>query len=316
VTLGPAQQRLDLDFSLRTAPAVTVSGRLRTETGPPLPGLGVSLRYSWGNGAAVFGGRRAPVNADGTFEIKDVTEGLYEVSWSGGSGTALKVGDTDISDLDLVRRIGSTITGTIVTDDNTAPPFSNAGIRINSLAPFGHVLATGRVAGVENDWSFRFRNFGGAFLFRVLGLPPGWTLGAVMLGERDITDAPWDVPTGEKHFDGLKIVVTQKIGRISGTIAEADGKPAEDGIAIVFADDEKLWIPGSRFVRTARPGRDGQFTLTAMPAGTYRAIALATVEEGQWEDSAFLDQLRDRAARFVLSEGGTSTVGLTLPARK
>jgi hypothetical protein len=315
VTLGPSQQRLDLDFSLRTTPVVTVSGRMRIESGPPLPNPSVGLMYSWGEGAFVFGARRGGVDADGAFQIKDVTEGTYELTWA-GDRMALRVGDTDVTDLDLVRRIGSTVTGAIVTEEGTPPPFSNSGMRVNALAPYGNVLTTGRVIGVESDWSFKFQNLGGPFLFRLLGLPPGWTLGAVKLGERDISDAPWDVPTGGKAFDGLRIVVTQKIGRIAGTIANADGKPADDGVALVFADDEKLWVPGSRFVRTARPGRDGQFTLTEMPAGTYRAIALETIENGQWDDPSFLEQIRDQAARVVLAEGGVSTISLKLPVRK
>jgi hypothetical protein len=273
------------------------------------------MMYSWGEGAFVFGARRGSVDADGAFQIKDVTEGAYELSWAGGS-MPLRVGDADVSDLELVRRIGSTVTGVIVTEEGTPPPFSNAGVRVNTLAPYGNVLPRVGVVGTENDWSFRFQNLGGPFLFRALGLPPGWTLGAVKLGERDITDAPWDVPTGGKEFDGLRIVVTQKVGRIAGTIAEADGKVAEDGVALVFADDEKLWVPGSRFVRTARPGRDGRFTLAGMPAGTYRAIALETIEDGQWDDPSFLEQMRDQAARLLLAEGGTSTISLKLPVRK
>jgi hypothetical protein len=315
VVLGPAQQRLDLDFSLRTTPVVTVAGRVRAESGPLPASAGVSLMYSWGEGAFVFGARRGSIGADGAFEIKDVTEGSYELSWA-GDRMPVRIGDTDVADLDLVRRIGSAVTGTIVTEDGTPPPFSNSGVRMNLLAPYGSVLATIRVVGAESDWSFKFQNLAGPFLFRVLGLPAGWTLGAVKLGERDITDAPWDVPAGGKEFDGLRVVVTQKIGRIGGSIAEADGKPANDGVAVVFADDEKLWIPGSRFVRTARPGADGRFMLTAMPAGTYRAIALETLEDGQWEDPSFLEQLRDQAARFILAEGGTSTISLKLPARK
>jgi Carboxypeptidase regulatory-like domain len=309
VTIAPSQQHLDLDFTLRTVRPVTVSGQIRSETGPLPANSGASLMYSWGEGAFLFGARRASVGADGRFEIKDVTEGPYELSGTGGN-MALKVGEADIDNLDLVRRIGSTVTGTIVTDEDTPPPFSNSGVRVNVLAPFGNVLPTVRVVGAESDWSFKLQNLGGPFLFRVLGLPPGWALGAVRLGARDITDAPWDVPTGGKEVDGLRIVLTQKISRVAGTIVDRDGKPTDDGVALVFADDDKLWIPGSRFVRTARPGKDGRFALSDMPAGAYRAIALEAVEDGQWDDPSFLEALRDQAVRFVLAEGGTAAISL------
>jgi hypothetical protein len=237
------------------------------------------------------------------------------LSWAGGN-VALKVGEADIDSLDLARRIGSTVTGTIVTEEGTPPPFSNSGVRVNLLAPFGNVLPTVRVVGAESDWSFKLQNLGGSFLFRVVGLPPGWGLGAVKLAERDITDTAWDVPTGGREFDRLTIVLTQKIGRVTGTIADASGKPTDEGVVLVFADDDKLWTPGSRFVRTARPGKDARFMLTDMPAGTYRAIVRESVEDGQWEDSSFLEQLRDEAVRFNLAEGGSYTLALKLPARK
>jgi hypothetical protein len=42
--------------------------------------------------------RRGSVDADGAFQIKDVTEGAYEPSWAGGS-LALRAGDTDARSL-------------------------------------------------------------------------------------------------------------------------------------------------------------------------------------------------------------------------
>ena len=51
-----------------------------------------------------------------------------------------------------------------------------------------------------------------------------------------------------------------------------------------------------------------------LPAGTYRAVARDFVEEGQWEDRKFLEEARADAVRFTLSEGGTETLSLKLPA--
>ena len=76
------------------------------------------------------------------------------------------------------------------------------------------MLPTVYINPVDPDWSFKLSNLGGPFMFRVAGLPANWTLGAVRLNEKDITDAPWDVPTGAKELVGLKVVVTQKIGAL------------------------------------------------------------------------------------------------------
>ena len=91
-------------------------------------------------------------------------------------------------------------------------------------------------------------------------------------------------------------------------------QPTSNATLVVFAEDETLWIPGSRFVRTTRPDPDGRFSIAGLPAGTYRAIARAYIEDGQWEDPKFLEEARDTAVKFTLGEGGAQTLTLKLPA--
>lgn len=314
VTLAPAQQRQDLDFSLHAMRTVTISGRVQRETGEAVTSGSVRLAYRFSpDGILTVGSRDAPVDRGGAFELTQVAAGNYLLIGAGGSEQAIAVADADISDVTLVARTGSTVSGVVVTEEDVPPPFSSSGVRATLLAPFGNVLPTVRVVNPDPDWSFKFGNLGGPFLFRMLALPPGWALGAVRLGEREITDTPWDVPTGGRQIDGLKIVLTQKGGRISGSVTSSDGKPTAAATALVFADDDKLWMPGSRFVRSARPDRDGRFAVAGLPAGTYRAIAREFVEDGQWEDRAFLEEIRDRALRVILAEGGAETVTLKLP---
>ena len=315
VTLAPAQQRQDLDFSLHAMRTVKVSGRIQRETGDPVTTGSVTLAYRFSpDGTLTFGSRNARVDQGGAFELTEVAAGNYLVFGAGGADQAIAVADADISDVTLVARTGSTVSGVVVTEDDGPPPFSSSGVRATLLAPYGKVLPTVRVVNPDPDWSFKFTNLGGPFLFRMLALPSGWGLGAVKLGERDITDTPWDVPTGGRQIDGLKIVLTQKAGRISGSVAGSDGKPTASATVLVFADDDKLWMPGSRVVRAARPDRDGRFTISGLPAGTYRAIAREFVEDGQWDDRTFLEEIRDQALRIVLAEGGAETVTLKLPA--
>jgi hypothetical protein len=150
-------------------------------------------------------------------------------------------------------------------------------------------------------------------MFRIRGIPEDWTLGAVRLNDKDITDVPWDVPARGQELSGLQIVVTQKIGRVSGAVSDSRGTPTSAATVVIFSDEPDLWIPGSRFIRTTRPGADGRFSVAGLPAGTYRAIAREFVEEGQWEDRKFLEEARADAVRLTLSEGGTETINLRLP---
>jgi hypothetical protein len=53
-----------------------------------------------------------------------------------------------------------------------------------------------------------------------------------------------------------------------------------------------------------------------LPAGTYRAVALEAIEQGQWEDREFLDGLRTGALRVELGEGAAQAITLKLPTRQ
>jgi hypothetical protein len=148
-----------------------------------------------------------------------------------------------------------------------------------------------------------------------MGLPADWMLGSVRLNDKEITDTPWDVPTGGKDLMGLTLVVTQKIGTLSGTVVDANDKPSAAAVVVTFPGDPALWMPGLRFIRTTRPGTDGRFTMTGLPAGWFRAIARAFIEDGQDEDPEFREQARADAVSFTLAEGGSETITLKLPKK-
>lgn len=313
VTLGVSEVKPDLAFALQPGRAVRVSGRLMRETGEPVAGASVPLLYSYPGVVMMGGARTTTTAADGTFELKNVTAGVYNLG-PGSASEHVTVADGDIDGIVLTSKTGSTVTGQVVTDDGSAPPFGTSGVRVWLETPFDNVLPTVRVVGVDTDWSFKLTNVGGPFLFRLLGLPEDWMLFAVRLGDRDIVDTPWDVPTGGKEIGGLQIVVTRKVGHVSGVVLDASGKATAAATVVIFPEESELWIPSSRLIRAVRPEADGRFSISGLPAGTYRAVARALVDNGEWEDRAFLEAARDGGVSFVLAEGGTETISVKLPA--
>lgn len=313
ITLRASEERGDLNFTLAVSRAARVSGRVLRSNGEPLAGGGVSLHYSY-PGAAIMtaGARSIRTGPDGTFEFRDVPAAQYRLGASGAS-LQIAVSGSDVTDLVLAQKTGSTVSGTVVAEDGAAPPFPSSGVRVLLVNASEDVLPTVYVNGVNTDWSFKLSNLGGPFMFRIRGVPEDWTLGAVRLGDKEITDTPWDVPTGGQEISGLQLVLTRQIGKVTGTVLDDRGAPTSAATVVVFPDEPDLWIPGSRFVRVTRPAAEGQFSITGLPAGTYRAIAREFVEEGQWEDRTFLEQLRDDAVRFVLAAGGTETIALKVP---
>lgn len=313
IALGAAQHRRDLNFSLMSGAAVKISGRVVRENGQPAANAGVSLAYSYPGAGSIFtyGMRSIRAGADGAFEIHNVPGGTYAVM-AGGDERHVTVADANTDDVVLTARTGSTVTGTIVTEDRVPPPFPSSGVRLIADAPYGKVLPRVGALAVEADWTFKYDGLGGAFLFRLAGLPEGWHVRAVRLDDKDITHTPWDVPTGGKQIGGLTLVVTQTMGRISGGVTDDRGRPTAAATVVLFPEESELWVPYSRLIRVARPAADGRFSIAGLPGGTYRVVARESIEEGQWEDRAFLESVRDDAVRVVLADGGSEQVSLKL----
>jgi hypothetical protein len=80
----------------------------------------------------------------------------------------------------------------------------------------------------------------------------------------------------------------------------------------VFADDPQRWTDGSRWVASARPDQSGRYQVRGLPAGAYLVIALDYVEDGIWNDAAYLESIRHRAERFVLGDAATQTLALKI----
>ena len=68
----------------------------------------------------------------------------------------------------------------------------------------------------------------------------------------------------------------------------------------------------SRWVVGTRPDQDGRFKVENLPAGSYYAVAVDYLPQGEWGDPELLDRLKLRAKRFTLDEGQTATLDLKL----
>jgi hypothetical protein len=315
IVLDSAQQRLSVDIALAAARTARLRGRIIRETGEPAASVALQASVAIRGTGAFSSGTpiSATTGADGSFELAAVPPGFYLILSNVGSARASLPLDVsgDLDNLLLVARTGSTITGVIVTDTGEPPPFNVAGARLSLLAPTGNVLPTVRVPAIESDWTFTLRSMGGPFLFRLSGFPNDWMLDSVRLNDDDFTDAPFDVPTGGKQITGLRIVITKDASAISGTVTEKE-KATSDAIVVAFSEDERHWMYGSRFIKTARPTAGGAYSISGLPAGDYLVVAERELMEGEWEDPQYLKAASATATRVTLKRGASETVDLKL----
>jgi hypothetical protein len=101
-------------------------------------------------------------------------------------------------------------------------------------------------------------------------------------------------------LDGVALTLTDKHSEISGRVVADAAKLSEDRLVVVFPADRALWREGSRRIQSVRPGADGHYAFTDLPAGEY-LVALAA-DADDWQRPARLEALVPTAVRVVVRD--------------
>jgi protocatechuate 3,4-dioxygenase beta subunit len=322
VNVAIVQEVSGLDLKLIPGRAAKIAGVLLDAGGQPMAGQQVNLDViSRGIGGALVSagyGGTAKTDAQGRFEVTKLAPGEYNAY--GGSpsdrvAVPVTVNDGETKQITLASRRSVAAAGTIVTDDGAALPFPMARLRIDPILADPDVVfprwGAPTPGAPKPDGTFRIPSLEGAHLFRVNGLPPDWMLKSVVLGDRDVIDAPVAFVRGMPDVEGIRLVLSRGGASIDGDVADGGGRPAPDVTVIAFAENSALWGIASRFIRTARPDSKGHYAIAGLPPGVYRVIARDTVTTGQWEDPEFLQSLIKDAARIELADGQRGSIALT-----
>lgn len=321
VSVAVGQEQTSVDFALIPARTARISGTAVDSQGKPLANAFVMLIQQEGAfGFSSTGGGR--VRPDGTFTLSGVPPGQYTVQVREMPGSpdgspefasaAVTVTGEDIDGLSLVATKGATASGQVVFDGGAKPSFAATAMQISAppaTADFGP-LGGGFSGRVKEDWTCQITGLTGHRLIRAGGMPSSWTLKAVLLNGEDVTDTGVEFKGGE-DVSGLQVVLTNRTTEVDGTVSDR-GTPVKEYTAIVFADDSTRWGPRTRFIQVGRPDQDGKFKIRGLPPQSYLAIAVESVQEGEWSDPDFLERAKGNATRFALNEGETKTFDLKL----
>ena len=151
--------------------------------------------------------------------------------------------------------------------------------------------------------------FGAAWLRATV--PDGWTVKAITQDGRDIADTPLELASGA-IAEGLRVVVSDRVTTVGGQLVDDDGAPLPDGTVLIFARDAARWSTDSRWVRSLRPDQQGRYEVLGLPPGEYLAVAVDYVEDGVWNDPAYLESIRHLGQPLLLGEGETRPLALEL----
>jgi hypothetical protein len=165
---------------------------------------------------------------------------------------------------------------------------------------------------VNPDWTFRIDGLHGLLRFTPTPqTPPGWWLKRVQIGGVNVADEPM-IFGGIDGSRGLVDVVFSTSGAsIAGRVVDG-GKEVGSYVLIVLPDDQSRWYAGSRYIKVARPGEGGGFTVGTLPPGDYWVTAVEAFDDGLLEDPQVLNDVRRRGRRLTLSPGEQLTTDVSL----
>ena len=314
-------QEVTIDFPLTAVLTATVTGHVADEYGRPVTGVPSVSLIRDGSSAASASRSSGRLEADGRFVINAVAPGRY-IAYASETGppghTRFATADVLVSGervdgVWLTLTAGASARGQIFFESPVTPDFTP-----DRLQPFtmprgsGLQLPVGRgIGSVNDDWSFEIRGMAGAQLVRLAGLPEGWALRTVALAGRDITDAPI-VFSRQMPTTGLQILLTDRLTRLTGTALDALGQSTTDYTVVIFPEDAALRVFPSRFVQSARPNQDGEFTVTGLPPSRYLAFAAQAIPRGAWTNLEYLARMAPAAEPFSLGDGETRRISLPL----
>lgn len=299
-----------------------VSGRLAAGDGRPLLSGAVALAARDDDRLSVLPVRDVTIRPDDTFEFRDVPPGRYVILARGQTergGTslfgrfAIEVADRDVTNIDITLTPGVRVSGRVDLEGESQPDrAATEALRVHAVAVDGVSFGDAYSDRVAHDGGFELRGvMPGDHVFRLEGLPDGWSLRSVHLMGRDVTDTPLMMDDGQ-GLRNLQIVATDSETVVSGQVAGEDDRARPGAAVVAFPADPDLWVPYSRRVGRARADLDGRYRIRGLPPGEYLIVATDEAEVVDPLDVATFERLRAPADRLTLAPRERRTLDLTV----
>ncbi len=316
VNVGLSQEVLDISFNMQLVRVARISGIVSNPDGTPVTSGNVNLMSDTGGGRGNqigmnFGGR---IQWDGAFTIGNVAPGRYILRARGDDSEVpqfaaqpISVTGDDLSDVLVTLSAGATISGTVSFLPGGSPAPDYTQFRITAPSTDQSEFGPQSNARVDKDGHFTISGVSaGAHLIRPSNGSRTWILKSVTVGDRDVTDAPFPVRSGE-NVANVTVVFTDKQSEINGTLTTENGTPVPEYTVLAFPADPALWRPQSRQISTARPDQTGKYRIRGLPPGDYYLATVDPSQQGEWFEPAYLDEHRSGAVRLSLGEGDVKT---------
>ena len=131
----------------------------------------------------------------------------------------------------------------------------------------------------------------------------GWSVASARVGDQDAYILPFEVRAGQPLGDA-EVRLTNQPSEISGKLIDGKNNPVPNMTVVLFPVDRALWVSNtSRMNRISRPNAAGTFSFPLAVPGEYYLAVLTELDNAEWAEPDFKEQLVPAAIRLTLARG-------------
>src|SRR5262245_22520367 len=301
------------DLTLFETTSYQIVGKVTSPDGQPPRRVFVTANKLPSSGLAQPASAQG-TSAQGDFKLRGLIPGTYrlvaqerrEDRFLTGS-TTVEIGNQDVAGVVLALGNGAELQGRVVQEgQNPATNLTSLRVTAISLGDSGGSGFRGRGSSAANpgdDGTFLLKDLVEGPSRIVVSQPPcGGYVKSIKAQGKDITDSSVDLHTGDRIQ--IEVLIATDGAQLSGTVKEtSSGSPLSDASILLYPTDAQLIGPNSRYIRTAKSGQQGEFSLQGLVPGEYKLCAVLDHETGAEFDPEYLQGL-DRASKTITLNGG------------
>ncbi len=306
VVLRPGSRVEGANIRLRTVPLRRLSGTVVDEAGRPLPDALVALKDLPTEGA-----NAAMIHTDkeGCFVFDAAQDGEWRIYGQHGAAPAetlrglldVRVSRRDLTGVELRLSTPFPVKGTVEREEQRDSEGSRKVTAIY-LMPENATPDLQTSTFHEQDGTFQLKKVhAGKYRVVPAGFVPDYYLASVWYGDQEVTTRAIDIVNPPLP---LRIVYKKGAGRVGGTVEKGEGT------SVVLVPEDEALRDSDQFIRSAKCGEGGRFSIDTLRPGRYYAFAFDRLEQELLEDAAFVRKLVSQAARVEVRAGETANLEL------